>query len=300
MALNTEAEAQRAAAAAATAELRDGEAHAAKLRRGRGREKDLAALRDKHATALESGRSAAADADALRDAHKSELSELLEAHDAELARAGQAAREAGRAAAEEAQELLAATEAATARARQDAKTAEENLAEAKALVEGNTHKLEAIQREHDAAMDDKQRRYDAATEEMRKEHAAELDALGTHEDAVAKAVEEALEASPGARDEGEGAGPVPAVGPRDARARVSKMQERRPPFSVAAKDAGSGRRDAHTRLLDAEAKAGRRATSRRGEGDEMARATEETFLFSGRPRRAWERRDQEHRAERRI
>ena len=303
VALNTEAEAQRAAASKLETELRDlREAHASEASAAAAAwEKDLAALREKHATELESLRSAAADADALRDAHKSELSELLEAHDAELARAGQAAREAGRAAAEEAQELLAATEAATARARQDAKTAEENLAEAKALVEGNTHKLEAIQREHDAAMDDKQRRYDAATEEMRKEHAAELEALGNNEDAIAKAVAEALEAKARERATKEKELDQSLQWARETHARELANARKEMAEAVAAKDAEvRAAQDAHTRLLDAEAK--RRADVQKAvEEKEMKLARDHAKKLSRLAddhAKALERRDQEHRAER--
>jgi kinesin family protein 5 len=299
VALNTEAEAQRAAAAAATAELQKlREAHASEATAAAAWERDLAALREKHARELESLRSSAADADALRDAHDTELSKLREAHDAALAKAGQDA------ATEHAQELAAATKAAAATARQDAKAAEEALMEGharelEALKKDHAKATEAMQREHDAAMDDKQQRYDAATEEMRKEHAAEVEALGS--DAIDKAVAEALEAKARERATKEKELDQSLQWARETHARELANARKEMADAVAAKDAEvRAAQDAHTRLLDAEAK--RRADVQKAvEEKEMKLARDHAKKLSRLAddhAKALERRDQEHRAER--
>jgi len=306
VALNTEAEAQRAAAASATADLQKlREAHANEASDAAAAwEKDLAALREKHAQELESLRSSAADADALRDAHDTELSELRAAHEAALTKAGQAATEAARA--EHADELAAATKAAAATARQDAKAGEEALMEGHArelevLRKEHAKATEAMQREHDAAMDDKQQRYDDATEEMRKEHAAELDALGNNEDAVAKAVAEALEAKARERATKEKELDQSLQWARETHARELANARKEMAEAVAAKDAEvRAAQDAHTRLLDAEAK--RRADVQKAvEEKEMKLARDHAKKLSRLAddhAKALERRDQEHRAER--
>ena len=306
VALNTEAETQRAAAAAATAELRElREAHASEASDAAAAwEKDLAALREKHATELESLRSAATDADALRDAHESELSKLREAHEVELAKAGEATTEA--AATAHAEELAAATKAAAATARQDAKAAEE------ALMDGHARELEvlrqehakatdAMQREHDAAMDDKQQRYDDSLEEARKKHAAEVEALGSHEDAVERAVAEALEAKARERATKDKEMDQSLQWARETHARELANARKEMADAVAAKDAEvRAAQDAHTRLLDAEAK--RRADVQKAvEEKEMKLARDHAKKLSRLAddhAKALERRDQEHRAER--
>ena len=305
VALNTEAEAQRAAASKMEAELRDlREAHASEASDAAAAwERDLAALREKHARELESLRSSAADADAQRDAHKSELSELRAAHEVELAKAGEAATAAASA---HADELAAATKAAAATARQDAKAAEEALMtgharELETLKKEHAKATEAMQREHDAAMDDKQQRYDAATEEMRKEHAAEVEALGNNEDAIAKAVAEALEAKARERATKEKELDQSLQWARETHARELANARKEMADAVAAKDAEvRAAQDAHTRLLDAEAK--RRADVQRAvEEKEMKLARDHAKKLSRLAddhAKALERRDQEHRAER--
>ena len=100
-----------------------------------------------------------------------------------------------------------------------------------------------------------QQRHDAATEEMRKEHAAELYALGSHEDAIAKAVEEALEAKARERATKEKEMDQSLQWARETHARELANARKEMADAVAAKDAEvRAAQDAHTRLLDAEAK----------------------------------------------
>merc|ERR1719258_78062 len=136
---------------------------------------------------------------------------------------------------------------------------------------------------------------------MRKEHAAELDALGNNEDAVAKAVAEALEAKARERATKEKELDQSMQWARETHARELANARKEMADAVAAKDAEvRAAQDAHTRLLDAEAK--RRADVQRAvEEKEMKLARDHAKKLSRLAddhAKALERRDQEHRAER--
>jgi len=302
----SELEAARRKATAADAQLAElREVHASAL----------ATLREAHATQL-------AAAAAATDAHEAELGTLREAlakarhtatagaedvetlkvgHECALAAATEgAAAEVEALRAAHAEELAAATKAAVDIARQDSKAAEATAAEA--LEKQHAAATEALEAQHDADMATRQKLYDDSLFAQRAQHAAEQDALTqAHDAARATAVQAALDrvkhAEARERTTKDQELDRSLTWARETHARELANARREMADAVAAKAAEVvAAQDAHTKLLDAEAK--RRADVQKAvEAKEMKLARDHAKRLSqlcDDHAKALERRTQEH------